>query len=178
MFQGIVSFRAAAAPDGPPRTAPRAGGLPARGVGPFTALPALPPAPADETDETNVAVPPNPGRLHIQPLVTGLSIMQVQVNADRGLTAQDVPSADVRAAIETAVARFSHRITRVEVHLSDQNSHKRGRNDKRCVIEARLAGLDPVAVTHEADTSRLAIDGAVGKLERSLEKIVGRLNSP
>lgn len=103
--------------------------------------------------------------------------MQVQVNTDRSLTVEDVPAADVRSAIETAVARFRHRITRVEVHLSDQNSHKSGRNDKRCVIEARLAGLDPVAVTHEANTSRLAIDGAVGKLERSLEKIVGRLDT-
>jgi ribosome-associated translation inhibitor RaiA len=103
--------------------------------------------------------------------------MQVQVNTDRSLSVEDVPAADVQSAIETAVARFSHRITRVEVHLSDQNSHKRGRNDKRCVIEARLAGLDPVAVTHEADTSSLAIDGAVEKLERSLDSRLGRLNS-
>jgi hypothetical protein len=103
--------------------------------------------------------------------------MQVQVNTDRNTTAQDVPPSEVEAAVEAALARFSHRVTRVEVHLSDQNSHKAGRNDKRCMMEARLAGLDPIAVTHQADTWSLAIAGATEKFERAIEKKLGRLDS-
>jgi ribosome-associated translation inhibitor RaiA len=70
---------------------------------------------------------------------------------------------------------FAAQITRVEVHLSDENSDKGGDNDKRCLLEARLAGLRPVVVSHRAATLQQAIDGAAEKLERSIESTLGRL---
>jgi ribosome-associated translation inhibitor RaiA len=101
-------------------------------------------------------------------------MIQVQVNTDRESTAQEVSAPEIEAGIAASLARFSRRITRVEVHLSDQNSHKGGKNDKRCLVEARLAGLDPIGVTHQADTWALAVSGAMDKLERSVEKRLGR----
>jgi hypothetical protein len=66
---------------------------------------------------------------------------------------------------------------KVEVHLSDENSHKKsGHNDKRCVLEARLEGLQPIAVTLQAATLDQAVDGAAEKLKNSLESALGRLH--
>jgi hypothetical protein len=63
----------------------------------------------------------------------------------------------------------------VEVHLSDEDGNKNGLNDKRCIMEARLSGMKPMAVTHHATTHEQAISGAIDKLKASLEKITGRL---
>jgi hypothetical protein len=52
----------------------------------------------------------------------------------------------------TALARF--KVTRLEVHLADENSDKFGINDKRCLIEARPVNMQPVAVTNHADTEK------------------------
>ena len=78
---------------------------------------------------------------------------------------------------EEELSRFSHQITRVEVHLSDENSDKEGLNDKRCMIEARLEGIKPIAVTNHANTHEQAVAGAVEKLKTSLDTILGRLRN-
>ena len=78
--------------------------------------------------------------------------------------------------VESGLARFGDQITRVEVHLSDVNGLKHGVDDKRCLLEARLAGLQPLAVSDQADTLHSAITGATRKLVRSLDSTLGRLN--
>ncbi len=60
------------------------------------------------------------------------------------------------------------------MHLNDENSHKKGQNDKRCMLEARMEGRQPVAVTNNADTNEQAVKGALDKLTASLETIIGR----
>jgi predicted transcriptional regulator of viral defense system len=69
--------------------------------------------------------------------------------------------------------RFADRITRVEVHLSDVNAQKGGQ-DIRCVVEARAAGLDPVAVDDTAEDVERAVRGAAGKLQRALDSRLGK----
>jgi hypothetical protein len=67
-------------------------------------------------------------------------------------------------------------VTRVEVHLSDQNSDKKvGSVDIRCLLEARLAGHQPISVSDQAATLAQAVDGAVDKLTHSLDSTLGRL---
>ena len=102
--------------------------------------------------------------------------MQVQVHTDSSVHGSDNLTQAVEAAVEGAVRRWTQRITRVEVHLSDVNRHKGGADDKRCVMEARLGGLQPIAVTHTSGTLPEAIDGAAEKLKKSLENLLGRLN--
>lgn len=102
--------------------------------------------------------------------------MQIQVNTDRNIQGGESLHERVQAMVADAVSHMSDRITRIEVHLSDENSDKGGDKDKRCMIEARLAGLQPVAVTHQAESLALAIDGAAEKLERALETTLGKLN--
>lgn len=100
--------------------------------------------------------------------------MHVQVNTDARIQGGDSLVREVEAMVRDALGRFADRITRLEVHLSDVNSLKSG-EDKRCVMEARLAGLDPVAASDRAATLRQAIGGAAGKLERALDSTLGRL---
>ena len=103
--------------------------------------------------------------------------MQVRVNTDNHIEGGEGLTQHVQSVVEDALARFGDRITRVEVQLADENSSKKsGENDKRCTMEARLAGLQPVAVTSLADTLNRAIDGAVGKLERTLDRTLEKRN--
>lgn len=100
--------------------------------------------------------------------------MHIQINTDRSIHGHDTYIAKVHDRIEGALEHFSAQITRVEVHLSDQNGDKPGLNDKRCVIEARPEHHQPVAVTHQAATSEDAVDGAVAKIITVLEKLLDR----
>ena len=101
--------------------------------------------------------------------------MHIQVNSDKNIEAREELATRVEAVIEEALSRFSDQITRVEVHLSHQNGGKSGHDDRRCMMEARLEGRQPIAVTHQAMTLDQAIHGAADRLQRSLESSLERL---
>ena len=103
--------------------------------------------------------------------------MQIQFNADKNVTGSEDLIASSTSLISEELSRFSHQITRVEVHFSDEDGNKDGFNDKRCLVEARIAGMKPIAVTDHANTHEQAIVGAMDKLKTSLEKITGRLKN-
>jgi ribosome-associated translation inhibitor RaiA len=100
--------------------------------------------------------------------------MRIQINTDRNIEGNEALAARASGTVEDALSRISGHITRVEVHLSDDNGGKSGQDDKRCVMEARLQGRQPVAVTHLAQTMDQAVNGAVGKLQRKIESALGR----
>jgi hypothetical protein len=79
--------------------------------------------------------------------------------------------------IEEELKRFSSQITRIEVHLSDEDGDKDGLKAKRCLLEARLAGMNPIAVSSQSDTEEQAVTESLNKLKSSLETILGRLNN-
>jgi hypothetical protein len=68
--------------------------------------------------------------------------MQVQLNTNRQITVDDQLAHQVETAVESALSRFADQITRVEVHLSDENRHRDG-DDTRCMLEARLSRQAP-----------------------------------
>jgi len=103
--------------------------------------------------------------------------MTIQFNTDSNITVGEKLRVPLISLISEELSRFSHQITRVEVHLSDENGPKEGQNDKRCLIEARLEGMKPIAVTNNANTHELAVEGAVEKLKTTLETILGRLRN-
>ncbi|RPH78031.1 MAG: ribosomal subunit interface protein [Nitrospiraceae bacterium] len=103
--------------------------------------------------------------------------MQIQVNTDNNITGREDVVRLVHSSVEGAVGRFADRITRVEAHLSDTNSHKLKGDDKRCLLEARLAGLQPIAVSHLAPTIELAVTSAADKLQRAIESKIGRIQA-
>jgi ribosome-associated translation inhibitor RaiA len=102
--------------------------------------------------------------------------MQIQINTDRNIDGREALTDHLRGVVESALSRFSEHITRLEVHLSDENSDKKDGNDAmRCMLEARIEGRQPIAVTHQAASLDQAVDGAAGKLTRLIESDLGRL---
>ncbi|MBK7410708.1 MAG: HPF/RaiA family ribosome-associated protein [Saprospirales bacterium] len=100
--------------------------------------------------------------------------MKIQLNTDKNLTLHEAFSAKLDDLLSAEFSRFSEHITRLEVHLSDENGGKDGQHDKRCMIEARLEGKQPIAVTADADTHEQSVAEAIDKLKNSLETILGR----
>lgn len=102
--------------------------------------------------------------------------MQIQVNTDSNIEGSVPFVQKVDSVVRDALGRFSALITRVEVHLGDENSDKKfGTEDKRCLLEVRLAGRQPISVKDRAATLEQAVDGAIAKMTRSLESTLGRL---
>jgi ribosome-associated translation inhibitor RaiA len=102
--------------------------------------------------------------------------MKIQVNTDDNIEGGEDLDQQIETVVESTLGHLAEHITRVEVHLSDENSKKGGNTDKRCLMEARLEGHQPIAVTDEAETIAQAIDGAADKLKRSLDHTLGRLS--
>ena len=100
--------------------------------------------------------------------------MQIQINTDHHIEGHEALAAWATGEVKTALSHFSDRITRLEVHVSDENGLKSGQNDKRCVMEAHLKGHQPMAVTHHADTLYRSVTGAAEKLVRLIESTLGR----
>lgn len=96
--------------------------------------------------------------------------MQVQVHTDNHVNGSAGLTAHVESAVAEALDRFGNRVTRVEVHLGDENGHKGGEHDKRCAMEARLSGLQPIAVTGQGGSVDAAISAAIDKLVRTIDR--------
>ena len=101
--------------------------------------------------------------------------MKIQLNTDAHVDGSEATAAQITATVAQALERFSAHITRVEVHLSDDTDGKHGQGDQRCMLEARLEGRQPVAVTDHAATPTQAVHGAAQKLARLLGSTLGRL---
>jgi hypothetical protein len=103
--------------------------------------------------------------------------MQIQLNTDSHVQGDESLSQWVQRELGSQLARFADQITRIEVHLRDVNAGRPAEDDKRCVLEARLAGRQPLAVTHDAGKVADALRGAAEKLERALDTTLGRERS-
>ena len=65
----------------------------------------------------------------------------------------------------------------MEVHLTDENSDKKTRaNDMRCVLEAKIDGRPPLAVTEQADTIHNAVIAGSEKLARLIDHTLERVS--
>ena len=94
--------------------------------------------------------------------------MTVQFNTDKNIEGHERLETFFTAELEKELARFEGKVTRIEVHLGDENGDKAGVNDKRCLIEVRPAKLQPIAVTAHADTIEKAFFSAVEKIKKTL----------
>jgi hypothetical protein len=96
--------------------------------------------------------------------------MQVKLNSDdkvHGGESLATPGCSPRRW--TSSARFAEQVTRMDVHLGDASATHGQVVDKRCTLEARLAGHAPLAVSHEAAKVADAMHGALDKLQRKLD---------
>ena len=102
--------------------------------------------------------------------------MHIQVNTDKNISGDEILAQRVEDILNRALERFAGQITRLEVHLSDENSaSKSGGLDKRCLLEARLAGRDPTSTSDVAETVVQAVTGAAQKMVSQLDSELGKL---
>lgn len=98
--------------------------------------------------------------------------MLIQVNFGDVQSSEAVESR-VHEEVTHALEHHADRVTRVEVHLRDLNGQKHG-IDKRCTMEARLAGFQPMAVEEDAEDLYDAIHAAAKKLHRAVKHKLDR----
>ncbi len=100
--------------------------------------------------------------------------MQIQFNTDNNVDGSAELTEFLSSILAEGLDRFKDQITRLEVHLSDEDGNKDGQDDKRCLLEARLEGMNPVAVTNHANTDEKAVKGAKDKLKALLTTTLGK----
>ena len=105
--------------------------------------------------------------------------MQIQIHTDSHTADGERLEHWARSEVIRVLDRFSDRTTRVEVHLTDENgSGKSSDSDKRCVMESRLAGLQPITVSADGSSLEQALRDAAEKMKTKLERTIGRLDDP
>lgn len=103
--------------------------------------------------------------------------MKIQFNADKTIGGDENQQNYFTTLIGEKLSRFQSHVTRIEAHLTDQNGKKEGPNDIQCVLEARMEGRQPIAVTCDANTANDAVTGAIDKIKNSLDSIIGKSQS-
>ncbi|MGE0310559.1 MAG: HPF/RaiA family ribosome-associated protein [Lautropia sp.] len=104
--------------------------------------------------------------------------MQVQINSDASVVADQALERRVEHAVRDGLERFAEHLSRAEVHLSDANSEsKGGADDMHCTLEVRMRGREPQAVSHHAPTIELAAKGAIEKMGQALASTMGKLDA-
>ncbi|MEY2925378.1 MAG: hypothetical protein RLZZ337_1928 [Bacteroidota bacterium] len=83
--------------------------------------------------------------------------MTILINTNESVEGNESANAYFSKEIAKDLSRFEKDITRIEVHLADQNGNKNGVQDKTCTMEARLAHHSSLAVTSNGDTVAKAI---------------------
>jgi ribosome-associated translation inhibitor RaiA len=101
--------------------------------------------------------------------------VKIQLNTDAHIEGTEALTAKVNYIVKKALARFEEHITRIEVHLNNSKNSQIGQHDYRCMLEARLEGRQPLAVTEHAASLEQAVQGATQKLEHLLGSTLGRL---
>lgn len=103
--------------------------------------------------------------------------MKIQFNTDKNISGTEALESFVSEKIASGLKHFSNNITRIEVHLSDQNADKGGTDDIQCKLEARLEGLQPIMVVSKSDSKEEALDDAIDKMKSSLDSIKGKMKN-
>jgi len=96
--------------------------------------------------------------------------MKIQINSG-AVENTDALEQHVHQRVNKAIQHVSDEITRVEVHLRDDKSDRKGANDQRCTMEARIAGRQPLAVEERGNNLYDVVNEASEKLQRAVEKI-------
>ena len=94
--------------------------------------------------------------------------MQININTDKTIERNRGLDDHVQSVVDAAIGRFGEHITRVEAHLSNENSEKLADGGSRCMLEARVTGYQPIAVSDHSPTLHQAISGAADKLKAAV----------
>lgn len=72
----------------------------------------------------------------------------------------------IHEQVDKALGNLGEQVTRVEVHLRDDKQKRDAHNDKRCTMEVRLAGMEPLVVEDRGADIYAVISQAADKIKR------------
>ena len=102
--------------------------------------------------------------------------MKVLVNTSNDIENKETLELWASEFLNVQLARFDQDITSIEVQMTDENHSAKGGVDKRCMMEARVNGRAPIAVTNYGADQNLAFRGAADKLANALDHAIGKLD--
>lgn len=100
--------------------------------------------------------------------------MQIIFNSDNRIDGHAGVASDVEAVFGERLSRFSERLSRVEIHVADQNGPRGGSDDIRANVEARPNNGKPVTVSATGRDVGAATREAVSKLVSALDTEFGK----
>jgi ribosomal subunit interface protein len=106
-------------------------------------------------------------------MVTTASHLPIHIRPGNLQTSSAI-EAWVHRKLAGAFRRYGAKMTAVEVHFEDVNGQKHGGEHTRCVMEARVNGRIPIAVSAGASNLYAAIDAASRKLDAAISRVVER----
>jgi ribosomal subunit interface protein len=101
--------------------------------------------------------------------------MTIQFNTDKNIHGSEALEQTVADKVKHGLKHYTDHITRVEVHLTDQNADKGGAADIQCKMEARISGMQPIIATGKHSEKEVAVDEAIDKLKASMRTIIGKV---
>ena len=96
--------------------------------------------------------------------------MLIQINTDKNIESSAASIAHFTGVIKEHLERYDEHITRIEAHLSDENGSKNAGDDKKCLLEVRKKGADPIVVSSVEATMHQAVKSASEKMASLIEK--------
>ena len=104
--------------------------------------------------------------------------MKIIINSNSQVDLNEDKIEYFRGDIESSLERFADWVTRIEVHLTDENSAKKGGDDDiRCLMEARPASHQPISIETRAGSPEQSIQEATDMLERRLDAMMDKIRS-
>lgn len=103
--------------------------------------------------------------------------MMIKIHTDNTLDGHERMETYFTNVVDEALKRFEDNITRIDVYLGDENNGKFGTDDKRCTIEAHMAGKPPLAVVNHSDTIEKSVNGALDKMKKVLNTTFSKMRN-
>ncbi|MEO6303736.1 MAG: HPF/RaiA family ribosome-associated protein [Bacteroidia bacterium] len=103
--------------------------------------------------------------------------MIIQINTDNNISGKENTVTYFTQLVKDSLDRYSEHLSRIEIHLSDENGNKNSKDDKHCVLEVRIEGKQPIAVTSNANTIEGALNTAIEKVSTLLNTTIGQMKN-
>jgi len=103
--------------------------------------------------------------------------MTIQLNTDKNVSGHNAFGIKLDSLLSEELSRLIECITSFKAQLSDESSFKDGVNDKKYLLEARVEGRQPIAITGLGSTYDLAINTAIDKLTTCLYTILEHIRN-
>ncbi len=97
-------------------------------------------------------------------------MLKININSDKEMDLDASILNNLESSIQRRLARFDGRVAQISVRLSDQNGPKSGKDEVRCMIEARPEGIESIHISHDANSVDEAVSHAIHKMGRSLDE--------